>query len=467
MKVWDVVTGQDTMTLKGHTGAHGIRDVAFSPDSARIASAGYDQTVKVWDLARGQDVFTLKGHTRPVTSVCFSPDGQFLASASGDQTVKLWDASTGEELRTLKGHTDSVLSVSFSPDGTRIVSASRDQTVKLWDVATGRVTTTLLGHTGDVLSVTFSPDGAKIASASQDNTIKLWGTATGQEILTLTGHRLAVHGLCFSPNGKRLASAGREKTVKLWDTDTGQEILTLGENSRGHFNSVSFSPDGKQLVSGTYTREVELWDTRPWTDKLRTESKARSLLAERQKQTRTFEDLQTDISSDKTLDETIRQQALDWSELFWNSARDRAHTFNESSWNIVRQPGLRIFLYNRALSNAFDATSLMPNDGIYLNTLGVASYRAQKYRRALAILTRSEKLNAPRFGGTSPYDLVFLAMTRFQLDEKKQAADLLTKVKTIAAQAKQKDTELDAFIEEAESLIEPAKKRNPLQGHRQ
>ena len=38
MKVWDAGTGQETLTLKGHT--DGVNGVAFSPDGRRIASAG-------------------------------------------------------------------------------------------------------------------------------------------------------------------------------------------------------------------------------------------------------------------------------------------------------------------------------------------------------------------------------------------------------------------------------------------
>ena len=64
--------------------------------------------MKVWDAATGQETLTLKGHTDAVTSVAFSPDGKRLASASDDGTVKVWDAATGQEILTLKGHTDAV-----------------------------------------------------------------------------------------------------------------------------------------------------------------------------------------------------------------------------------------------------------------------------------------------------------------------------------------------------------------------
>jgi len=140
---------------------------------------------------------------------------------------------------------------------------------------------------------------------------------------------------------------------------------------------------------------------------------------------------------------------------------ERSRRLNSDSWSIVTQLGLPAAKYQSALELAVEANSLVPGYGEYLNTLGVAQYRVQKYKEAQATLARSTSLNASRFRGWSPYDLVFLAMTRFQLGEQKQAADLLKNVKAIAAQAKKKDTELDAFIREAESLIQSPKTSKP------
>jgi hypothetical protein len=67
-----------------------------SPPTAN-ASGSWDQTVKVWDAHTGQETLTLKGHTDRVRSVAFSGDGQRIASGSYDGTVKVWDAQRDEQ----------------------------------------------------------------------------------------------------------------------------------------------------------------------------------------------------------------------------------------------------------------------------------------------------------------------------------------------------------------------------------
>src|SRR5206468_2908460 len=96
VKVWDAQTGQETLTLKGHTGS--VHSVAFSPDGKRIVSGSADKTLKVWDATSGQETLTLKGHTGAVHSVAFSPDSKRIVSGSGDSgTLKVWNLKHWEE----------------------------------------------------------------------------------------------------------------------------------------------------------------------------------------------------------------------------------------------------------------------------------------------------------------------------------------------------------------------------------
>jgi hypothetical protein len=112
--------------------------VAFSPDGTRIASGSADKTLKVWDAKTGQDLLSLKGHTDSVNAVSFSPDGSRIASGSFDKTLKVWDAKTGQDLLSLKGHTDWVRAVAFSPDGSRVFGQESHGKILAWDAESGK-----------------------------------------------------------------------------------------------------------------------------------------------------------------------------------------------------------------------------------------------------------------------------------------------------------------------------------------
>ena len=138
-------------------------NVAISPNGQRVASGSLGKTVKVWDVATGVEVLTLKGHSDSLTSVAFDAAGKRIVSGcgwfGGTGEVKLWDAVTGQELLTLKGDGNDAQTVIISADGKRIAKTSTSGQVIVWNAANGQE---ILRIREFGLALAFSADGANI-----------------------------------------------------------------------------------------------------------------------------------------------------------------------------------------------------------------------------------------------------------------------------------------------------------------
>jgi WD40 repeat protein len=272
IKLWNVATGQEVTSLKGHT--KNVNVVAISPNGQTLVSGSDDYTIKIWNLSTKKLIHTLQSHTDSVHALAISHDGKILVSSSDDKTIKVWNLATGKLIRTLEGHAYWVRSVAISPNGVTIASGSFDKTIKLWNINQEKPINQLKPNSQTVISLAFSPDGKILASASRDRKIKLWNIATAKEIRTLTGQDHNVTTIAFSPDGKILASGNRDclecdsltqnsrpivhHNIKLWDVATGKELTTL----TGHINTVTslaFSADGKILVSGGDDNKIKIW----------------------------------------------------------------------------------------------------------------------------------------------------------------------------------------------------------------
>jgi WD40 repeat protein len=145
VKIWDVESGESLFALPP---GQGVVTIQFSPDGRWLAGSTLRQTVKVWEAATGQEVLSLTGHSYDVYNVAFSPDGRRLASCSGKWNldhsgeIKVWELPTGKELISLAGqHAGPIWSLAFSPHGQLLATASGkwnkdDQgEVKVWDLS--------------------------------------------------------------------------------------------------------------------------------------------------------------------------------------------------------------------------------------------------------------------------------------------------------------------------------------------
>lgn len=125
VKLWDCENGKFKKSITGHK--FGLSDVCWSTDSRYLCTASDDRTLKIWDIdsvsdaesvsidfaysPQGASVKTLKGHEDDVFCCAFNPQSARVVSGSFDETVRIWDVKTGKCLETLAAHSAPVTAV--------------------------------------------------------------------------------------------------------------------------------------------------------------------------------------------------------------------------------------------------------------------------------------------------------------------------------------------------------------------
>lgn len=203
LRIWDLESGDQLAELAGHTDA--VRSLAWSPDGVHLASAALDNTVRLWALeldsegrvGGGEETNTLSAHQRGgALAVAWSPDSAHLASGGGDAVARVWNRTSGEEVLTLKGHAGDVHAVAWSPDGAYLLTGGADETVRAWR---------LLEITGSAQAAAIP---ASVASAAKRSTT----TNTPDDIPLPTSSDTFEPSPSPTPTGKPVAKAEVETT---------------------------------------------------------------------------------------------------------------------------------------------------------------------------------------------------------------------------------------------------------------
>ncbi|XP_053283552.1 kinesin-like protein KIF21A isoform X4 [Pleuronectes platessa] len=280
-KVWNLVTGQEIMSLAGHP--NNVVSVRYSSSLVFTVSTSY---IKVWDIrdsakcirtltSSGQvnvgDIcasntsrtVTIPAGENQINQIALNPNGTVLYTAAGN-SVRVWDlrrfASTGK----LTGHLGPVMCLTVDQSGSNqdlVITGSKDHYIKLFDVTEGSLGSISPTHN-------FEPphyDGIEslvvqgdiLFSGSRDNGIKKWDLDRKDLLQQVpNAHRDWVCALGVVPGSPALLSGCRGGVLKLWHTDT---LGTLGE-LKGHESPINgISTNSSHLFTASDDRTVKIW----------------------------------------------------------------------------------------------------------------------------------------------------------------------------------------------------------------
>ena len=156
------------------------------------------------------------------------------------------------------------------------------------------------------------------------------------------------------------------------------------------------------------------------------------------------------LRRDAKLSDAVRQRALAIAE----QVPENPESLDEASRAVVRQPSAEPAAYRLALRQAEAACRLVPGDGDFLNTLGIAQYRLGLYEQAAGTLSLARQVHEDNWNGLSyPADLAFLALSRYRLGQADQARATMGRLREMIKTPQWAPSdEAQMFLREAETI---------------
>jgi len=256
--LWDTERG-----MTGHVG--------FSPDSQRIVTRTFSETVKIWDVQTGVCVMQIeKPDKRKISDPVFSQDGQHIVTISDerDSRIYIWCSHTGKKIRETEIQPPyQVYPICFSPDLSLLAGKNRDKdnvgrnireadSITIWQIETGEQIANITGYSDPVRRFCFSPCGQFLAAGSWHGTIHVWNVESGQLEMTYTDYEESQMYPYFLPEGELITAAASEHKIEIWQVEKGEKLDEF--EHRGSRSTVHFSDSGTQLAL-VNSSEIQIW----------------------------------------------------------------------------------------------------------------------------------------------------------------------------------------------------------------
>ncbi len=169
IRFWDTETGKEKVKWMFK---RGIKSMAVSSDGTLIAIGCLNRIVYVCNTKTGKKVTECNGHTFAVRDLAFSPDNKRIASASDDMTTLVWDASTGKDIGAPFTHASLVTGVVFKGEDT-VFTACQDGAVRAWKVAGNAKPEILRSSDQGLWSMALSADGSLLSFSDSSFQVEL------------------------------------------------------------------------------------------------------------------------------------------------------------------------------------------------------------------------------------------------------------------------------------------------------
>jgi hypothetical protein len=354
------------------------------------------------------------------------PNGGTLGAVTEEGGANhLLDLETGVVRRKLGSHPQGEVRA-LSTDGRWAASSGwHSDRVRLWNAVTGQLVHEWV--LGRWTTVFFTPDSRTLVISRGDE-FSFWDVETLQPVRRLPRDVSPFPGhVAFSPDGRLMALEMAPAVLHLKEVATGRTVARLEDpcGDRAHWQG--FTPDGTQLVVvAKYASAIHVWDLRA----IRAHLKDMNLdwdwpafppdpTGKPDAAPVTIEVLSGDLAQPALTREQKARQAIERSRRAVEASANAAWACNDLAWAYLAAPAA-LRDVEAALPLAEQAVRRASGNVNFRNTLGVAYYRAGRYREAVEVLRPNVEKQEDR---VLAYDLYFLAMSFHRLGETARARD--------------------------------------------